>query len=457
MEGLRLDNIKRIKSSGKDIYSVNFADYLPEPLKQDSKMKALAAAVTNQMLDVSAEIDNVLIYSRINELPEELVDILAFDMHVDWYDYSYSLEAKRDILKDSVKVHKKLGTKYAIEKALGAIYPNTKIEEWFSYGGKPFYFRIRLDGNYNSAISIADILQKMLIYKRASAHLETICIVYCIKIVMDYKNAVRARIKFWPRQNLEYLSLNGKRNLNGSQKLDGCDINANINLYPVHTIAKIPVLMTTDLKPGGNIIKILTIVNKSYRQTLKARIRFWPRQNLEFLYLDGRRKLNGSRNLNGYNTNANINLYPVCSIARIQVPIRSDLKPCKNITKMLVPINKSYIQSIEAKMRFYLQQHLKSIYTVCFPVKVYTLEQKVLNVNVIANTTISVNNSCINSTRLSLQTTNKDMQYKSGSTLKNEVNTIVCTKKAHIKIHGYLNGTRKLNGSRKLNAGTYEL
>ena len=124
---------------------------------------------------------------------------------------------------------------------------------------------------------------------------------------------------------------------------------------------------------------------------------------------------------------------------------------------MLVPINKSYIQSIEAKMRFYLQQHLKSIYTVCFPVKVYTPEQKALNVNVIANTTISVNNSCINSTRLSLQTTNKDMQYKSGSTLKNEVNTIVCTKKAHIKIHGYLNGTRKLNGSRKLNAGTYEL
>lgn len=457
MEGLRLDNIKKIKSSGKDIYSVNFADYLPEPLKQDSKMKALAAAVTEQMLCVSAEIDNVLIYSRINELPEELIDILAFDMHVDWNDYSYPLEVKRDILKDSVKVHKKLGTKYAIEKALGTVYPYTKIEEWFNYGGKPFYFRIRLDGDYNSVINIADILQKMLIYKRASAHLETICIVYCIKIVMDYKNAVRARIKFWPRQNLEYLSLNGKRNLNGSQKLDGCDINANINLYPVHSIARIQVLIQSDLKPGGNIIKILTTVNKSYRQTLKARIRFWPRQNLEYLYLDGRRKLNGSRNLNGYNIDANINLYPVCSIAKISVSVQSDLKPGKNITKMLVPINKSYIQSIEAKMRFYLQQHLKSIYTVCFPVKVYTPEQKVLNVNGIVNAIISVNNSYINSTRLSVQTTNKDIQYKLGSAHKNEVNTTVCTKKAHVKIHGCLNGTRKLNGSRKLNAGTYEL
>ena len=61
---------KGIRSPGRDIYSVNFADYLPETLKRDPKMKALAAAVTEQMLGVSGEIDNVLIYSRIDELPE---------------------------------------------------------------------------------------------------------------------------------------------------------------------------------------------------------------------------------------------------------------------------------------------------------------------------------------------------------------------------------------------------
>ena len=39
-------------------------------------------------------------------------------MHVDWYDYSYPIEAKRNILRDSVKVHKKMGTKYAIAKEM---------------------------------------------------------------------------------------------------------------------------------------------------------------------------------------------------------------------------------------------------------------------------------------------------------------------------------------------------
>ena len=43
------------------------------------------------------------------KLSEELIDILAYDMHVDWYDYSYPVDMKREIVKNSVKVHKKNG------------------------------------------------------------------------------------------------------------------------------------------------------------------------------------------------------------------------------------------------------------------------------------------------------------------------------------------------------------
>ena len=105
-----MPNPKGIRKAGRDIYTVNFADYLPGALKHDPKMRAIAEAVTKEALTVSGEIENVLIYSRIDELPEELIDILAYDMHVDWYDYSFPLKVKRDILKGSVKVHKKMGT-----------------------------------------------------------------------------------------------------------------------------------------------------------------------------------------------------------------------------------------------------------------------------------------------------------------------------------------------------------
>ena len=130
-----MPNPREIRRNGFDIYTVNFAEYLPESLKKDPKIRAIAQAVAKEALAVSEEIKSVLIYCRIDELPEELIDILAYDMHVDWYDYSYPLDIKRDIVKSSVKVHKKMGTKYAVETALKSIYKTTTIKEWFEYGG----------------------------------------------------------------------------------------------------------------------------------------------------------------------------------------------------------------------------------------------------------------------------------------------------------------------------------
>jgi len=178
---LKLADTKGIRSPGRDIYSVNFADYLPETLKRDPKMKALAAAVTEQMLGVSAEINNVLIYSRIDELPEELIDILAFDMHVDWYDYSYPLEIKRNILKSSVKVHKRMGTKYAVENALKAFYPDSRVEEWFEYGGRPYTFRIRITvSGWGMTERVAvQLIRKMWFYKNLRSHCD--CIIFTMK------------------------------------------------------------------------------------------------------------------------------------------------------------------------------------------------------------------------------------------------------------------------------------
>ncbi len=75
-----------------------FPAFFPE-LTHDPKMVTLAKMLAAELLTTSGQLDNVLIYSRFDELPEELVDVLAYDMHVDWYDYSYPLKVKRDLVK----------------------------------------------------------------------------------------------------------------------------------------------------------------------------------------------------------------------------------------------------------------------------------------------------------------------------------------------------------------------
>ena len=91
-------------------------------------------------------IDGKLLRAKTdNHVPEPLLDILAYDFKVDWWDADYTVEEKRRVLKDSWRIHRMLGTKGAVEQAISAIYPETTIEEWFEYNGDPYHFRIKLD------------------------------------------------------------------------------------------------------------------------------------------------------------------------------------------------------------------------------------------------------------------------------------------------------------------------
>lgn len=89
---------------------------------------------------------------------------------------SYPIEVKRRTIRDSIQVHRRLGTKYAVEKALGAVYPGTKVEEWFEYGGDPYKFRVVI-GATEAGITAdrqAAVLDRVRFYKNLRSHLEAI-------------------------------------------------------------------------------------------------------------------------------------------------------------------------------------------------------------------------------------------------------------------------------------------
>ncbi|RPF48269.1 phage tail P2-like protein [Hydrogenoanaerobacterium saccharovorans] len=159
-----------------NIYAIDFTRTLPPPLKDDPKMLGLAKTISEQLHITANEINKNILYARIDELDEQTLDILAYDLHVDWYDYTYPIEVKRKTIKSSVKVHRKLGTKYAVETALGSVFPGSKVQEWFEYGGAPYMFRIVI-GVTASGITAekqAAVLAKTRFYKNLRSHLEAI-------------------------------------------------------------------------------------------------------------------------------------------------------------------------------------------------------------------------------------------------------------------------------------------
>lgn len=118
---------------------------LPDVLLQDANLYALAQVVAEACANQIEPMASVGIYHSIDALPESLLDILAYDFKVDWWDGNYSLSEKRQTLQDSWNVHRTMGTKYAVERAIAAVFQQATVEEWFTYGGEPYHFRLCID------------------------------------------------------------------------------------------------------------------------------------------------------------------------------------------------------------------------------------------------------------------------------------------------------------------------
>ena len=145
---------------------------LPAALQKDPSAVALADAMADLLARRPDEIEQLRIYPVIDRLDARLLDILAYDFKVDWWDADYSLEEKRRTLKDSWRVHKLLGTKAAVEMAISAIYPRTTVLEWWEYGGEPYHFRLDINITNDSIDSVKQrrVLERLEYYKSLRSH-----------------------------------------------------------------------------------------------------------------------------------------------------------------------------------------------------------------------------------------------------------------------------------------------
>ena len=146
----------------------------PTALQASSSTAALAQGAARLLAQRPAEIDLLRLYAAIDRLPEPLLDLLACDFKVDWWDPDYSIEEKRRTLKNSWRVHRHMGTKAAVETAIQAIYPDSIVEEWWQYGGDPYHFRLRVDATEAQDAADAGKRRKVLArvdcYKSLRSH-----------------------------------------------------------------------------------------------------------------------------------------------------------------------------------------------------------------------------------------------------------------------------------------------
>lgn len=119
------------------------ADSLPSSLNKPT-LQGIAKALDEALHELDRNVFRILIYPEIEGLPGDIVDFLAVQLHVDFYDYALPLAKRRSLVKNSIRWHTKKGTKSVVEEVIRAIFNSGIVEEWFEYGGRPYYFRCNL-------------------------------------------------------------------------------------------------------------------------------------------------------------------------------------------------------------------------------------------------------------------------------------------------------------------------
>lgn len=128
------------KANDTEIYSI-----LPYSIRNDQKVKELCSTLDKVLMPLAEEAKMALVYSRIDVLPEDIIDLLAWQLHVDTYDTAAEISIKREQVRQSISLHKKRGTPYAVRSAIEIVFSKSVLQEWFLYEGRPYYFKVHLE------------------------------------------------------------------------------------------------------------------------------------------------------------------------------------------------------------------------------------------------------------------------------------------------------------------------
>ena len=155
---------------------LEFIRLLPQFMRSDKAVQGLSAGIDSIIPQVVAELEKLSTWDRIDTLSEGELDELAWELNILWYDKGATIDVKRNIVRGSDEIYKKLGTKWAVENVISTYFGEGYIEEWFQYSGDPGHFRVFSTNPTVNEAKFAEFINLLNKVKRASAKLDGVFI-----------------------------------------------------------------------------------------------------------------------------------------------------------------------------------------------------------------------------------------------------------------------------------------
>lgn len=211
------------------------AQILPEHLAEKASVKALSFALFRAVEKLVGYCERVGVFSVIDSMSDEILDLLALELNTQYYDTSLPTESKRKLIKNTFVWYIGAGTPQAVEELVAAVFGEGKVEEWFEYGGEPYCFRVNLKNVEVSHGQNAQFRKMLSKVKRLGAHLDAILYTFYYMVWQQLVYDVHIRITgaFYPRSNIPPHCLEGTTRLDGKYPLNGYLSGKSHDFYPI--------------------------------------------------------------------------------------------------------------------------------------------------------------------------------------------------------------------------------
>lgn len=160
------------------LQQVSFSALLP-PNLQDAQTRALGAAWDKAFRKLVEYAERVsMTFAFVMELDEEMADHLCLSLDIKGYKADLSLQKKRLLIRSALLNYSRMGTKAALEDAVGIIHGGTTVQENWEYGGQPYFFRVAVDAGQEKVAEnpVDRLLDTIMEYKNARSWLQGITV-----------------------------------------------------------------------------------------------------------------------------------------------------------------------------------------------------------------------------------------------------------------------------------------
>ena len=175
---------------------------IPENLLAFKEIADICKVLKLPVGEVTGSIYYDAIIANFDILPEDVIDLLGWQWHVDFYDSSADLETKRALVKQSLDWHRHKGTQYAVDSILKTVAPAYHSTSWQEYGGDPYYFRIVETGGDKVDYSDKELIAAVNSVKNVRSWLEGIVVDTKQDESNDYVGYLSGKHNTWARMEV---------------------------------------------------------------------------------------------------------------------------------------------------------------------------------------------------------------------------------------------------------------